>query len=109
MDACPTCAGRTISSWKKSNASSALPARCGQCGGMSQIDDSIHAAALIIAELSFWGFIAIAIVARDGWPLLLIPLAWVCWVVGVGRFASLVPINEPSVAASRHTRDGGCC
>jgi hypothetical protein len=101
MHPCPTCDGRTISSWKKSNASSPLPARCGQCGGLSHVNDSIHAAALILTELGFWGSIVLAIVAQTWWPLLLVPLAWAGWVAGVGHFATLIPINEPSVAASR--------
>jgi hypothetical protein len=101
MFPCPTCAGRTIGAWKKSNASSTSPARCGQCGGLSHVNDSIHAAALVLTELSFWGGIVLAIVAQTWWPLLMIPLAWVGWVAGVGHFATLLPINEPSVAASR--------
>jgi hypothetical protein len=101
MHACPTCAGRTISTWKKSNASSSLPARCGRCGGLCRVNDSIHAAATLIAELCFWGSIVLAIVARSWWPLLLIPLGWAGWVAGVGHFAILMPINQPSVSASR--------
>jgi hypothetical protein len=101
MYACPTCAACTISAWNKSNASSTLPARCAQCGGLSHVNDSIHAAAVLLAEVFFWGSIVLAIVARTWWPLLPVPLGWVGWVVGVGHFATLLPIDEPTVTASR--------
>lgn len=101
MDQCPHCGARSISTWRKLNATDVLPARCRACGGFSFISFWGSALVVVLTELIFWGGILFALQLRSWLALLSWPLGLYLTIIIIGLFFDLKSIDSAQVAKAR--------